>query len=259
MTSEAIPFDRAVGYYDQTRGFPPGEERPSAALFASAGHLTAASRILEIGIGTGRIALPVSAHVSAIFGVDISRPMMERIRAKQNAEPIYPVEADGAYLPFGAGLFDAVVAVHIFHLIPNWKGVLREAARVLRPGAPLLHGWNQRSNRLFPADVWSAAMGPGEDARGGIAFAERETFLAEQGWRPLGAQQTHTYNNAVSPQHEVDKLRQRIWSGTWRMSDEQVEQSAALLQAYADAHYADPSEPVPMQDDFHVQAYLPPG
>lgn len=258
MSVEAIPFDRAVSYYDQTRGFPPGEERPSAALFASAGHLTAASRILEIGIGTGRIGLPVSAYVGAVFGVDISRPMMERIRAKQTNEPIYPVEADGAYLPFGAGLFDAVVAVHIFHLIPNWKGVLQEVARVLRPGARLLHGWNERSHKVFPADVWNAAMGPSDDARGGISLAERQTFLVEQRWRPLGEQQTHVYSDTTSPQREIEKVRQRIWSGTWRLSDEQVAQSAGLLQAYADAHYADPNAPVPIQDRFHVQAYLPP-
>lgn len=49
MNSVSIAFDRAVGFYDQTRGFPPGQERRVAALFVRAGELDRSSYVLEIG------------------------------------------------------------------------------------------------------------------------------------------------------------------------------------------------------------------
>jgi hypothetical protein len=43
----SIIFDRAVEYYDETRGFPPGQEIPAAALVARVGKMSAQSRVLE--------------------------------------------------------------------------------------------------------------------------------------------------------------------------------------------------------------------
>lgn len=53
MSDQSITFDGAVGYYDQTRGFPPGEEQGVAALFVQAGRLGRTSCVLEIGWGPG--------------------------------------------------------------------------------------------------------------------------------------------------------------------------------------------------------------
>ena len=50
--NSSVAFDRAAEYYDQTRGYPPGEEKGVAAIIAQAGNLKADSRVLEIGIGT---------------------------------------------------------------------------------------------------------------------------------------------------------------------------------------------------------------
>jgi ubiquinone/menaquinone biosynthesis C-methylase UbiE len=64
---EPVNYDRAVGFYDETRGFPPGEEDPIAALIAEVGQLTPVSRVLEIGIGTGRMALPITKYVGSPY------------------------------------------------------------------------------------------------------------------------------------------------------------------------------------------------
>src|SRR5262245_28598658 len=133
--SESVAFDRAADYYDQTRGYPPGEERAVASIIAQAGDFNKASRVLEIGVGTGRIALPVSAYTGAYVGVDISRPMMARLKAKQSGEAVYVAEADATLLPFAEHSFDGAAAVHVFHLIPGWQKALAELKRVLRPGA----------------------------------------------------------------------------------------------------------------------------
>src|SRR5689334_9977693 len=99
MPSDSVAFDRAAGFYDQTRGFPSGEAQHIGALFAKAGQLTSSSRIMEIGVGTGRIALPLAPHVRQIVGVDLARPMMNRLREKQTTEQIDLVQADITRLP----------------------------------------------------------------------------------------------------------------------------------------------------------------
>src|SRR5262245_11710930 len=45
-------------------------------------------RVLELGIGTGRVALPLAARGVHIEGIDISPAMVERLRAKPGGERI---------------------------------------------------------------------------------------------------------------------------------------------------------------------------
>ena len=86
---QSINFDRAAQYYDDTRGFPPGVDQDVAKTIARAGQLTTASRELEFGVRTGRIALPLANYVASVHGLDLARPMMLRLRAKQTDEAIY--------------------------------------------------------------------------------------------------------------------------------------------------------------------------
>src|SRR5512140_1168714 len=100
MCPDSIVFDRAADYYDETRGFPPGIEGHVANLIKTAGNLTPSSRVIEIGIGTGRIALPLSAHARAIYGVDLARPMLHRLLSKRQSQPVSVAEGDITRLPF---------------------------------------------------------------------------------------------------------------------------------------------------------------
>src|SRR5438552_12318403 len=43
---------------------------------------------LELGIGTGRIALPLAARGVPVHGIDLSRAMVERLRAKPGGDSI---------------------------------------------------------------------------------------------------------------------------------------------------------------------------
>lgn len=257
MPNESVAFDRAADYYDRTRGFPAGVEQDVGALIVEAGGLTAANRVLEIGIGTGRIALPVAPHIHAYYGIDLALPMLDRLLAKRTNEPIYPLQGDATRLPFADAAFDAVVAVHIFHLIPGWRDVLSEVSRVLRPNAPLLHGWNGRLLLDELQRVWQEATGEARETKGAVAPDARINFLADNGWRELGAVHTHHFTIQRSPQDFYNSMEQRYFSSTWRMTDEQVERGLAAVRAYFAAHYDDPTKPETLESSFNVQAYLP--
>lgn len=253
-------FDRAAHFYDETRGFPSGEEKPISALIAKAGNLTPDSHVLEVGIGTGRIALPLASHVGSMAGVDLSPGMMQRLIAKRTNENIHLTQADITRLPFKDGVFDAIIAAHIYHLVPNWRDGLREAARVLKPGA-LLNCWNNEIGQT-PIDtlfkVWNAAVPQQAERRPAFKWDQYGTFPELEGWRPAGEKQIHTFSVPRSPQKFVEQQRARIWSSTWTLTDEELERGITALEIYIATNFDDPYQPIEVQYHFYVQAYLPP-
>ena len=263
MTDQSVVFDRAADYYDETRGFPPGEETGAVAQFVQAGNLTHTSRVLEVGIGTGRIALPLAAHVGSITGIDLSRRMMERLRAKQTGEPVAVVEGDATRLPFPDSTFDAVTASHIFHLIPEWQVALAEVARVLRPDGLLLHGWNDSRKRSDTEDVlwnaWDKAVWAKHDVPNvGVPREQYETFLPDSAWQPVGEVYTHRYTIQRTPQDFLDKMTRRVWSSCWRLSDEAIEAGLAAVRAAMALRSISPEQRFILDAAYHVQAYRVP-
>jgi len=141
-----VSFDRAAEFYDTTRGYAAGSaERIRDAIVAYTGAGRDA-RFLELGVGTGRIALPFIHAGYDYTGVDISPAMMARLAGKLAGDPGVAAyryqlrEADITALPFEAARFDGIIAVHVLHLVHDWQRAVQEARRVLRPGGWLLCG-----------------------------------------------------------------------------------------------------------------------
>ena len=79
--------EEVAGEYDGSGG----SEFDSAVIAATVDFLAGLAgdgRALELGIGTGRIALPLSARGVPVHGIDLSRAMVERLRAKPGGEAI---------------------------------------------------------------------------------------------------------------------------------------------------------------------------
>ncbi|HWC10529.1 MAG TPA: class I SAM-dependent methyltransferase [Acidimicrobiales bacterium] len=88
--------------YDERRA--EGYDRRHASRFAEAevtadflaGLVAPGSRVLELGVGTGRLALPLAARGLEVHGVDSSPAMLARLRAKAGGEAVGVVEGDFA-------------------------------------------------------------------------------------------------------------------------------------------------------------------
>lgn len=107
---------------------------------------TAPFRVLDIGCGTGALAEHVlnALPVCRLTGVDISPEMLRQARRRLSGEATFVI-GDAEKLPFGDGLYDAVVMSDVFHHCPDPRRAAFEAWRVLKHDGVLVLG-----------DIWSA-------------------------------------------------------------------------------------------------------
>jgi SAM-dependent methyltransferase len=129
-------FDRMASRYDELR---PGDERwwEQFELTGTAG-LAAATRLLDVGCGTGRLANAAADRFGLrAWGIDSSAPMIEQARQHATRRVAFRVASADA-LPFRDGWFDAVTMRLVVHTLgARRKDAFRESARVLAPAGRL--------------------------------------------------------------------------------------------------------------------------
>jgi ubiquinone/menaquinone biosynthesis C-methylase UbiE len=133
----SVAFDRAVEYYDRTRAIP--DDALRATIDRLSGELEGRGRCLEIGVGTGILALELHGRGVPMAGLDLSEPMLRKLVEKAGGSPPFPLAlGDVRALPFRDGVFGGAVARWVFHLVPGWERAVDELARVVRPGGTVL-------------------------------------------------------------------------------------------------------------------------
>jgi SAM-dependent methyltransferase len=91
--------------------------------------------LVDIGCGTGSYAAALAGLGWTVTGVDVSEDMLRRAREKG----VEAVRADATALPFEDASFDAAVSIFTHTDVDDFSAVVREVARVLRPGAPFVY------------------------------------------------------------------------------------------------------------------------
>ncbi|MBF6340522.1 class I SAM-dependent methyltransferase [Nocardia abscessus] len=117
--------------------------------------------VLEIGCGSAPCARWLAGQGARPVGLDLSRGMLERgLAAMARGGPHVPlVQADAEALPFPDASFD--LACSAFGAVPfvaDSALVMREVARVLRPGGRWVFSVNHPMRWIFPDDPGPAGL-----------------------------------------------------------------------------------------------------
>jgi SAM-dependent methyltransferase len=165
VRQDEIWDEDAARRYDTpgTGMFAPEVLRPAVDRLAA---LAGDGAALEFAIGTGRVAVPLSERGVPVSGIELSRPMVERLRAKAGEDTIPVVAGDmaSAVVP---GAFTLVYLVYntIANLLTQAEQVacFENAARHLTPGGRfVIELWVPELRKLPPgqeATVWHCEPG----------------------------------------------------------------------------------------------------
>jgi len=136
MSDDGYFDERVAARYDESSAemFEPAVVDPAVDLLAE---LAGSGRALELGIGTGRIALPLAQRGVSVHGIELSNAMAARLRAKPGGEDIGVTIGDFATTTVD-GTFS--VAYLVFNTILNLTtqaaqvACFRNVATHLEPG-----------------------------------------------------------------------------------------------------------------------------
>lgn len=124
-------------------------------------------RVLDVGTGTGQLALGLLARWPrpSVVGVDASAGMREIADALADetlGAERHRFRSEVAFaddLPFTDGAFDLALSSFVYQLVPNRARALREARRVLRPGATLAYvSWLNDSRVFLPDRIFDEVL-----------------------------------------------------------------------------------------------------
>ncbi|MEU6713571.1 class I SAM-dependent methyltransferase [Nonomuraea sp. NPDC046802] len=126
-----VRYDGQAEWYDDHIG------SGSAANFADIAALLGPGEglCLDVGCGTGQYLDVIRSTGRTVVGLDRSTDQLRLARGRDHA-PL--LQGDATTLPFADGVFGTVTALWVSTDIADFAGLLKEAARVLRPGGLLV-------------------------------------------------------------------------------------------------------------------------
>lgn len=188
-----------AGYYARFR---PGYPAPVIdALVAKLG-LTHEHAVLDLGCGTGQLAVPLAAHVRRVLAVDPEPDMLAHAPAVPNVEWHPGSDADVA----GLGRFEAVVVGQALHWMDHerlFRDARTEKFAIIANGTPL---WRQHPGIRRVLEAWFGrpmTAGCGTDA---VARQRYARALEQAGYRP------HEWTIGYTHEHTVEELAGSLFS-----------------------------------------------
>jgi SAM-dependent methyltransferase len=147
--------DRIAEFYDERhRAF----DEESVRLLAE---LAGGGRALELGVGTGRLALPLAARGVEVHGIDASRAMVERLRAKPGGGDIHITFGDFEEVAAPGEFALVYVVFNTFFALLSQESQVRcfqnVAARLAPGGVFLIEAFVPNPARLAGGQTTSAA------------------------------------------------------------------------------------------------------
>ena len=150
--SDGAAYERFLGRWS----------RILASPFADFARPPADGRALDVGCGTGSLALALAERGGSgrVAGIDIARPYIAFARSRPAAAAIDFAVGDASGLPYADRRFTAALAQLSLNFVPDAARAVREMHRVVRPGGVVTAAvWDFRGGLVFQRLFWDTAAG----------------------------------------------------------------------------------------------------
>ncbi|MGY0487476.1 class I SAM-dependent methyltransferase [Streptomyces sp. WG-D5] len=119
--------------------------------------------VLDLGCGTGSLALLAAERGHRVTGVDLAPNMLRLARRKLAGRDAAFLVGDASSPPVRKGAYDVVLARHVLWTLPDTGAVLRRWVSLVRPGGRLVlvEGvWGEVSQAGIPAERLVDVLAP---------------------------------------------------------------------------------------------------
>lgn len=245
---ESVAFDRAAEFYDRTRAI--SEESMAHTIELLGSELHERSRVLEVGCGTGLLALPLHEAGIDVAGADLSLAMLGKLVEKAGGTSPFPlVLADATGLPFADDAFGAAYLRWVLHLIPDWRSALAEVVRAVRPGGVFLvnlgaYGGPRKEIQERFAEITGVPIEPV-----GLHWGDYDQLVSAMtvlGGRVRELPTVHEGGNETLGEF-VEGIEENRYSWTWPLGDDQRLRAAADVRSWAQERFGALDEPRPFE------------
>ena len=202
-------YRRWAPVYDNTFGRVSTEGRKHAVQMIN----KRKGRVLEVGVGTGLSLSEYSSHLDVV-GIDLSPEMLDKARERVANERLHNVsglhEMDAGDLKFPDGSFDTVVARFVMTVVPEPEKVMRELARVAKPGGEVIlvnhfsqdegvRGWMERRMAPFAEIIgWRPVFDVGR-----VMVCDDLNVVERQSLRPWGIFTMMRFAKSAAAKHAL--------------------------------------------------------
>jgi ubiquinone/menaquinone biosynthesis C-methylase UbiE len=151
MFAKSVEYDHFMGRWS----------RQLSPLHIAFARVKSGDKVLDIGAGTGALALPLAELIPSceIVGIDPSEDFIAYARAHTSSQHIHFDVGDAQALPYESGKFDRTLAQLVMNYIPDHEKALREMVRVTRPGGTISACvWDYNDGMQMLRYYWDAVV-----------------------------------------------------------------------------------------------------
>lgn len=228
-SQQYLPFDRVADSFDRTRVIPTRIlTRAFRVVFRMLPRRTR-SIVIDAGVGTGRVIRPLFAKKLTMIGVDISLPMLQRLRQRYETRKrpleLHLILADVAKLPLRESSVGLVQSTHVLHLLKDWRAALLEWQRILIADGSLIifqeSGRRSSVMRVYWRELErtdKTGTVRHERRRGSMLYLEIIGYLRRGGWRMR--RKRIAWRQKTSLRAILSALETRSFSTQWDLKEE---------------------------------------